>query len=326
MPATLITSRAYTQRVTKAIQHAKNRVYVLALIIQQTEDASEIITALTRAANRGVDVNVVADFSTAAYANGHLNPYYGYINQVRSARDLANRLRSSGASFTWVGTRSPFLFAGRTHSKWIVADDVVFCFGGINLHTNFEGDSDYMFEQRDQALADALVNEHKSILHVENLDTAYRSIEVDTSQGRLLIDGGIPFDSIICRKAVKVINSAQKVLMVTQYCPTGRIAHALKHTTYQAYYNEPTTKDLLTNVLISTGKLITDIPNMYKRKTYIHAKFLIATDAEGKKTAITGSHNFLSYGVMLGTREIALMTTDPAVIKSLEVFYETYIA
>lgn len=326
MTSKLVTSQAYTQRVLKAIQHAKKRVYVLALIIQQTEDSSEIITALTRAAHRGVEVNVVADFSTASYTSGHLNPYYGYVKQLRAARDLANRIRSANARFSWVGSRSPFLFAGRTHSKWIIADDVVFCFGGINLHTNFTGDLDYMFEQHDPLLANALASEHMSILRVESLDTAYKSLAVDVAQGTLLIDGGIPFDSIIYRRAVNLVRSSAHILMVTQYCPTGRIAHALKNVESGVYYNEPRTTDLFTNKLIQIGKLTTEIPNMYTRAPYIHAKFLIATNSEGKKTAITGSHNFISYGGMLGTREIALITEDPGMIAALENFYQSHIA
>ncbi len=326
MSPKLVTSQAYTHRVLKAIQHAKKHVYVLALIIQQTDDASEIITALTRASHRGVGVNVVADFSTVTYANGHLNPYYGYVKQLGAARDLANRLRSAGARFSWVGTRSPFLFAGRTHSKWIVADSTVFCFGGISPHELFTDDIDYMFEQHDPVLASMLINEQTSILHAENADTAYVSRAVSVSQGTLLIDGGIPFDSIIYRQAVKLIHSSSHVLMVTQYCPTGVIAKALKDTDNLVYYNEPTTSDPLTNMLIHAGKITTSIQNLYKKKPYIHAKFLIATDENGHKTAITGSHNFISYGVTLGTRELALMTKDPTIIKSLETFYRSYIA
>jgi cardiolipin synthase len=48
--------------------------------------------------------------------------------------------------------------------------------------------------------------------------------------------------------------------------------------------------------------------------------------ADGSKVAITGSHNFASGGVWLGTREIALETRDPHIIEQLEQFVVDYLA
>jgi len=59
---------------------------------------------------------------------------------------------------------------------------------------------------------------------------------------------------------------------------------------------------------------------------YLHAKFIIFTMKDGSKTAISGSHNFAYTGVLFGTREIALETTNPQVIGQLESFYKKYIA
>jgi cardiolipin synthase A/B len=46
----------------------------------------------------------------------------------------------------------------------------------------------------------------------------------------------------------------------------------------------------------------------------------------GEKIAITGSHNFSHSGVMFGTREIGLETSDPLVIDQLEQFHKTHVA
>jgi len=64
----------------------------------------------------------------------------------------------------------------------------------------------------------------------------------------------------------------------------------------------------------------------YKKEPYLHAKFIIFTMEDGSKVAITGSHNFAYTGVLFGTREIALETTDPNVIEQLESFYRQYVA
>lgn len=322
----LVSSQAYTRRVIKVIQHARKRVYVLALIIQQDNDASEIITALARAAHRGVDVHVIGDSSTYSFAQGHLNPYYGYREAIRNSREMTNRSRSHNITFDWVGRHSPFLFAGRTHCKWIVADDTVFTFGGINLHEDFASDSDYMFEIKDTQIAQVLVAEHQAIVSADKVDTAYPSIQVMSSYGNILIDGGMPLDSTIYRSAVSLAQTAKDILVVTQYCPTGALAKAIRATNYQVYFNSPQTKDPLTNWLIATGQKLSGITNSYTKDPYIHAKFLIATGKDGVKTAITGSHNFISYGGILGTREIALQTQDTNIIATLEQYHQKYIA
>lgn len=323
---TLVTSQAYTSRVIHAIQHARKRVFVLALIIHQDKDASAILTALTRAAHRGVDVRILADFSTYSHKGGHFRPTTIYTRQNQMITDMVNRTRTSGAEFRWLGVSHPFIFAGRTHSKWIIADDTVFALGGINLHLNFVSDSDYMFEIKDPALADVLAAEHRSIVSADKNDTAYPSMAVDSAYGTVLIDGGIPFDSIIYRSAVAVARTAKEILVVTQYCPTGALAKAISSTNHRVYFNSARSRDPFTNWLIVTGQHITGIINSYDRLPYIHAKFLIATDENGVKTAITGSHNFISYGGILGTRELALKTQDKSIIAALEQYYRKNIA
>ncbi|MEO5690663.1 MAG: phospholipase D-like domain-containing protein [Candidatus Saccharimonadales bacterium] len=322
----LVTTQAYSQRVIRAIQNSRTRVYVISLIIQQDNDPQAIITALASASERGVDVHVIGDYSTHVYMNGHLNPYYGYRQQVRNARELANRLRSHGVNFTWIGSKSPFLFAGRTHGKWIIADNTVFSFGGINLHASFTDDIDYQIEIQNAELADKLSSEHLSIIDKNYLDAVRLSCSFTTQYGQVLVDGGIPFDSMIYRHAIMLASTAQHILMVTQYCPTGKLAKLVSQTDHDVYFNDPTTSDLFTNLLIKAGKSLTGIHNSYTKQPYIHAKFMIVTHADGTKTAITGSHNFISYGGILGTREIALQTTNPDIIDQLELYYKKYIA
>ena len=53
---------------------------------------------------------------------------------------------------------------------------------------------------------------------------------------------------------------------------------------------------------------------------------MIFTMPDGRKVAITGSHNFVYGGVLLGTREIALETDDPKIVRQLERFFKTYVA
>jgi cardiolipin synthase len=47
---------------------------------------------------------------------------------------------------------------------------------------------------------------------------------------------------------------------------------------------------------------------------------------DGRKIALTGSHNFVNAGVLLGAREIALQTENHQVIKQLEGFYKKHVS
>ena len=47
--------------------------------------------------------------------------------------------------------------------------------------------------------------------------------------------------------------------------------------------------------------------------------------SDGHKVALSGTHNFVHGGVLLGTREIALETQDTEVIAQLEAYFEKYI-
>ena len=66
--------------------------------------------------------------------------------------------------------------------------------------------------------------------------------------------------------------------------------------------------------------LITGNKTLYKKSRYLHAKFMLFYMPDGRKIALTGSHNLSNAGVMLGTREIALQTESPEVVRQLEAF------
>ena len=46
----------------------------------------------------------------------------------------------------------------------------------------------------------------------------------------------------------------------------------------------------------------------------------------GDKVAISGSHNFMFGSGVVGTREVAIETSDPHIIRQLEKFCEQYVA
>lgn len=326
MSVSLVSTTDYSKRVVAHINRATRRVYVLSMIIQQNNDASHIITALNRASHRGVYVDVMGDAGTRHFTEDQFSPRSAFRSQVDLTYNITNRLRSSSAQFHWLGKYQPFLFAGRTHAKWIVIDNTVYSFGGINLHQGFTNESDFMLVIADRHLADIIVHEHQSIAHADKTESAYVSASYSCDVGTVLVDGGLPGNSIIYKRATDLISRASDVILVTQYCPTGKIVRALQATPSTVYYNPPGSADFFTNNFIRFGKKLHDIPSRYRGKKYIHAKYLIATLPNGTKEVITGSHNFVSYGEILGTREIAMHSSDRRVIDLVESYHRSHIA
>lgn len=118
---------------------------------------------------------------------------------------------------------------------------------------------------------------------------------------------------------------AESVVLVSQYCPTGRLGRLIKKVPHSLYFNPPANASGLNKWVIRSGMLVSGIRTLYSRPSYVHAKCIIVTLPSGKKVAITGSHNFSWGGVRLGTREIALQTRDPHVIAQLEEFFTQHV-
>jgi cardiolipin synthase len=124
---------------------------------------------------------------------------------------------------------------------------------------------------------------------------------------------------------VELSQEAEHVLFVSQYCPTGKLARVLKKTDADLYFNRPAQATFLSRILNKWSIFITNLHSSYVRKQYLHAKFIIFTMKDGSKVALTGSHNFAYTGVLLGTREVALETKDPAVVSQLEAFFKEHV-
>ena len=146
-----------------------------------------------------------------------------------------------------------------------------------------------------------------------------------SSRTHIIFDGGMPFHSEIYDRAVELAHQADDILFVSQYCPTGKLARALRNKNARLYFNHWETASALNTIVIRAGMRSSQFETMYEREPYLHAKFIIYTMPDGTKWALTGSHNFQTGGVVLGTRELCLETTSPGIIAELETFFEEYV-
>ncbi len=321
----LILPKAYIADATKRIQKATTRVYVMAMMFVEDDATDELIQALCNAAERGVEVNVCGDTFTYTDLQGSYIPTTYRNKRVRDANAVQKKLRSSGADFHWLGKLSTVAFSGRTHIKWCVVDDTVYSFGGVNLdHASVEY-TDYMFITHNGPLASRICDEHKRIIAADAANHTYRSHQFGDDDNMVLIDGGFIGDSIIYRRTCHWAAQAKEVLLVSQYCPTGKLSRLLKKTDARLYFNHWTTAGILNRLVIRLGMSLSRQVTSYHRRSYLHAKFIVFTMPDGKKVAITGSHNFVYGGVLIGTREVALETTNKKVIKQLETFFREHV-
>jgi len=317
----------YVQKATEHINRAKKHVSFLCMMVTDDTATDELIDALAAAAKRGVDVQVAADTFTYGELGGHFIPLKYYTKKTRTVTKMSRELIQAGVRFTWLGRFSTLPFTGRTHSKCLVIDDTVYSFGGVNLYDESLGYVDYMFEYEDPLLALELRDEIARLVKADGSNFAYRSHEFSIGKlGKVLVDGGFQGDSIIYRRALQLTREAEEVLFVSQYCPAGRLNRALKNTKSKLYFNKPGNATFWNKIIIRANMTFSGQKTRYKRKTYLHAKFMIFTMKNGDKVAITGSHNFVPGGVIFGTRELALETTDKKVIRQLESFFKEHIA
>lgn len=323
----LLSPHEYIKQATAAISRAEKRVSFISMVITDDDSTDELLNALAAAAKRGVEVRVAGDMFTYTELSGQFIPSHYYSKKVRSTTRMARTLSRAGVDFHWLGRLNITTVSGRTHSKWCVVDDTVFSFGGVNLYEEATRNADYMFRTKNTALANTLFTEHQRIVRADKKSHAYRShsLKLD-AMSTVLFDAGLFGDSIIYEHACSLAKRARRITYVSQYCPTGKLTRLLHKTNSLLYFNQWQTARGFNRFVIRAGMFLTNQQTSYRRTAYLHAKCMIFELIDGTKVAITGSHNFVHGGALLGTREIALETTDPKIIAQLETFITEHVA
>jgi cardiolipin synthase len=316
----------YIKRAAADVRKAKKRVLLIAMVIADHPATHELIAEIEAAARRGVSVTVSADVFTYGEVSGSFLPIRYYSPNAKLVTKMSKQLKSAGVKFHWLGRARLTIVGGRTHNKWCIVDDTVYSFGGVNVFEGGIHNVDYMFRLTNARIADRLAYEQERISKADRTNSNYPSVVYELEEDKLLLDGGIISQSVIYRRACELAGEADKILFVSQYGPTGRLGRILKTKSTRYYFNRTEQGDFLNGIMLRIGSIIGRSKTLYKKKTYLHAKFIIFTMKDGSKVAITGSHNFAYTGVMLGTREVALETKNPAIISQLESFFETHVA
>lgn len=322
----LLLPSEYVADATAAIYKARHRVSLVCMMVIDDEATDEFIDSLCEAAARGIQVDVAADVFTFGELSGHFHPAGYYSKFSKRTREMTKRFKKSGVNFNWLGKFTLTPFSGRTHTKWCVVDDTIYSFGGVNLYDGGIKNVDYMFKVNDPEIANIIAGEYPRLIRADHGHFANRSRSLPTKIGALHLDGGLPFESVIYRRACALTKESEKVLFVSQYSPTGRLSRLLKKSDSKLFFNQPKKVTNLNRIVIKLSALFSGNKTLYTRDQYLHAKFIIFYLKNGNRVALTGSHNFASGGVILGTREVALETKDAAIIDQLETFFKKHVA
>lgn len=311
------TSFKFSRDFREGIGEANRRVLVKTMTLEHGHAIDPILNSLKNAGQRGINTVLRADKVSPTISGDPDTP-----RRVDKA-DLP------GVEFQLVNPpaltqKIPFLgrLMGRDHRKSYIADDAAW-FGGLNLESNNFDDLDFMVKITKPEIVDALVKEF------ERKDKPQNDYVVECdSQTELLVDVGKRGQSLILDKATELVRNAEKSVQVfSLFLPDGKFVSALEEARRKGV-----------NISIVTGKadalgvpiskLIQKIYKMYFEKFYsqlplilddhiVHAKLLIVDG----KTVLFGSHNLSTLGVLAGTEEMAILSENPELARSLERFF-----
>lgn len=316
----LVLARDLPDKLIADVKAAKKHIAItVATFHNDCSEIEELLTELENAASRGVAVSLMVDTLTYTEIRDSI---FKQQRRGLQALKLERRMKQAGVVFQWLGKNTPISFLARTHCKWMIIDDIIYSFGGVNLDEASFTNIDYMLRIQNPELAENLLDVHFDISTKDRSSVGVRNVTFSDDKSTVIIDGGMPLNSEIYRRCVELAKKSKKIVIVSQYGPTGRLmrlANRCKKSIF--YFNKIRNATFLNSIMLSFS-LLNHKYNSYQKNQYLHAKFIIFTLKNNKKVAVLGSHNFVNSTGIVGTREIALETTDQKVIKMLEYFIQ----
>lgn len=339
----LIPSEKYLDDLLSFSKKAKERIYIQAMHVVFNDKFSEFINELILAKKRGVDVRLnIDDYSKVYNSLGHR---YLHISKKKiskcqkdatKSRFYIDKLLRAGVDVLFINEYKynkklaeyiPFL--GRNHMKITVIDDISYI-GGINLSSKSLNYIDFMLRTDNKSLLDALLD----LFFKSRNNINFNDYKINLDLGdALLVDSGKTYKSIIYDTVLKEIyDSKDSILYISQFLPDFKILKALKFAhsrgvdvniiTHASYVSEKKYRTFIEHSMFNFSNL--NIRNIYLSKDrYVHAKMVIIDKGKESEKAIFGSHNFSTFGVLFGTKEISLLTRNKQIIDMLYLWYNS---
>ncbi|MFS8158739.1 MAG: phospholipase D-like domain-containing protein, partial [Candidatus Roizmanbacteria bacterium] len=302
----------YFRTLEGLIQNATRRVFLDTLSI----DDSPITSLMKRRANDGIPTRL--KLGSKAFLRTLVDPLSEKV--IKGMRqDSPVQVERSRRYMKWYESwQRTVPFMGIHHGKSFIVDDTA-GLGGMNLDPRYTSMIDFMILTTNPSIVSAL---EEYFLHSGALrkDT---EIPCD-NQSSLLVDIGRPFCSTIQRRALDLIDSAEReIVIISQYYPEGRVHKALHRKATAGVdvkvvvpYADYDLTHSLNRVMARTSRGFRIHPayDLIKLKHYVHAKGLVVD----RKHALAGSHNITApTNNYLGLTEVALDTKDEQLVRGI---------
>jgi cardiolipin synthase len=316
---------------------AGDRLLLMSMTFEPTEpDIAAVMAEVEAAAARGVQVTLAVDAHSFLIQMNHLpgplwtrkrmpNRMPATYRHKLQILERINAYPTGHADIINIPQRRLSLpISGRSHIKAAIVNDKIFI-GGCNL----QGSKfiDLMVGWQSAADAEKLYAVLNQVIHGGHTSRALAGIDRVFSIGQetnLLIDSGARRQSRIFDEALNLIDAAEDWLVITcQYFPNSITAQHLvraarRGVKVEVIYTHPKHHGVIGGFgqRVSIFRERTRVPKslfahaLDKTDPMLHAK-LIACD----KGVMIGSHNYVRAGVILGTAEIALKSSDEAMAR-----------
>lgn len=123
----------------RMIEQATERIILSTFEFRSDESGKDVLAMLLAAAQRGVDVRIIAD-GAVAEVNMIKNAYF---HALAAMENVEIRL------YNCLNFLMPWKSMGRLHDKYLIVDDDLYLLGGRNTYDFFLGESDYKDYDRD---------------------------------------------------------------------------------------------------------------------------------------------------------------------------------
>lgn len=224
----------------------------------------------------------------------------------------------------------------RNHFKLAIVDNTVWI-GGLNAGKDSDYNRiDFMARFKSPGLVDAVAN------IVENQQCLTENVNLETDGYNLLVDAGLPGDSIIYTSVLNRLKNIQdpkhtEVILLSPWVPDKELLQELLQELHQLHLKGAKIQVLTSyhkfqiafegiyaviknfnNLMMKLKKL--EIPILYT-PLEVHGKMLLIDEGEQTHALIT-THNLVTQGVKMGTAEIAVGSSKPDFVSQCKRFLD----
>lgn len=333
----VLTPSEFLEDFLTKVKNARSSVYLQSMNFEAGEVLDRIEDALLQALSRGVRVNINHDWVARTFAGGDLSILPTLSKERRASKSelcqksqaTEDRLRSHGATIiitnkpNWLNKYLPMI--RRNHMKLYIVDESVAYLGGVNLFDKAFKNIDIMLKFDDKSIVKKLA---RQFFMVNSLRSPVDYQLKLTPTESLFVDSGKLGSSIIYNEAVDRVEMAKsQILFMSQFVPDGPLLQRLIKATQRGVRVEVITSSKESSLFRRYPMKLTYLYFKYiiskhpgftliHKNAYVHAKILVVDE----DYALVGSHNYTYAGVVFGTEEIMIETTEKMLVKKIKEF------